>query len=117
MPATWEALLKPQFKAKLQYSTPGEASDGTAMLLLLQHLMGESAALEYLTKLQTNNVGPSASTSALQPKVNSGELLVANGDVQMNLTSINNDGSKFEIFFPAMPDGTRTTIAVPYVGG
>lgn len=117
MPTTWEDLLKPQFKGKLQYSTPGEAGDGTAMLLLLQHLMGDSAALEYLTKLQTNNVGPSASTSALQPKVNNGELLVANGDVQMNLASINNDGSKFTIFIPAMPDGSRTTIAVPYVAG
>lgn len=116
-PTSWDDLLAPRFKGKLQYSTPGEAGDGTAVLLLLQHLMGKPAALDYLAKLQANNVGPAGSTSSLQPKVNSGELLVANGDVQMNLSSIKNDGSKFDIFFPAMSDNTRTTVSVPYVAG
>jgi 2-aminoethylphosphonate transport system substrate-binding protein len=116
-PATWQDLLAPRFEGKLQYSTPGEAGDGTAVLLLLQHLMGKQGALDYLAKLQANNVGPASSTASLQPKVNSGELLVANGDVQMNLAAINNDGSKFDIFFPAMPDNSRTTIALPYVAG
>ena len=116
-PVTWQDLLAPRFKGKLQYSTPGEAGDGTAVLLLLQHLMGKQGALDYLAKLQPNNVGPASSTSSLQPKVDSGELLIANGDVQMNLASINNDGSKFQIFFPAMPDNSRTTISLPYVAG
>lgn len=115
-PTTWDDLLRPDLKGKLQYSTPGEAGDGTAMLLLLQHLMGKKGALDYLTRLQANNVGPSSSTGKLQPKVDSGELLIANGDVQMNLASIKS-GSKFEIFFPAMPDATRTTIALSYVAG
>lgn len=116
-PASFDDLLEPRFAGKLQYSTPGEAGDGTAFLLLLQHLMGRQQALDYLVRLQANNVGPSPSTSALQPKVNSGELLVANGDIQMNLTSIKHDGSTFRIFFPATADGTRTTISVPYVAG
>ncbi len=116
-PRTWDDLLSPQFKGKLQYSTPGQAGDGTAVLILLQQLRGKPAALDYLTKLQANNVGPSSSTGKLQPKVSNGELLVANGDVQMNLDSIRSDGSKFEIFFPAGADGKRTTIAVPYVAG
>ena len=116
-PQTWDDLLSPQFKGKLQYSTPGQAGDGTAVLILLQQLRGKPAALDYLTKLQANNVGPSSSTGKLQPKVSNGELLVANGDVQMNLDSIRSDGSKFEIFFPAAADGKRTTIAVPYVAG
>ena len=111
-PATWNDLLRPDLKGKLQYSTPGEAGDGTAMLILLQHLMGKPAALDFFAKLQTNNVGIAKSTRELQPKVNSGELLVANGDVQMNLASIANDGSKFGIFFPAMPDNSRTTISL-----
>lgn len=116
-PATWDDLLKPEFKGKLQYSTPGQAGDGTAVLVLLQHLMGRDGALNYLDKLQVNNVGPSSSTGKLQPKVSNGELLVANGDVQMNLGSIQNDGSKFNIFFPAMPDTKRTTVSLPYVAG
>ncbi|MCX2929764.1 2-aminoethylphosphonate ABC transporter substrate-binding protein [Mycobacterium sp. CVI_P3] len=116
-PASWDDLLKPEFKGKLQYSTPGQAGDGTAVLVLLQHLMGKPGALDYLGKLQVNNVGPSSSTGKLQPKVSNGELLVANGDVQMNLGSIKDDGSKFNIFFPAMADHSRTTVALPYVAG
>jgi 2-aminoethylphosphonate transport system substrate-binding protein len=116
-PATWDDLLKPQYKGKLQYSTPGQAGDGTAVLVLLQQLMGRPAALDYLAKLQTNNVGPSSSTGKLQPKVSNGELLVANGDVQMNLGSIKDEGSKFNIFIPASADGTKTTISLPYVAG
>ena len=114
-PETWDDLLAPQYKGKLQYSTPGQAGDGTAVLILLQHLRGKQGALDYLTKLQANNVGPSSSTGKLQPKVSNGELLVANGDVQMNLGSIKDDGSKFNIFIPAGPDGKRTTISLPYV--
>jgi 2-aminoethylphosphonate transport system substrate-binding protein len=116
-PKTWDDLLAPQYKGKVQYSTPGQAGDGTAVLVLLQHLLGKPGALDYLTKLQANNVGPSSSTGKLQPKVSNGELLVANGDVQMNLDSIKSDGSKFAIFFPAGADGKRTTISVPYVAG
>jgi 2-aminoethylphosphonate transport system substrate-binding protein len=116
-PKTWDDLLKPEYKGKLQYSTPGQAGDGTAVLVLLQHLRGKPGALDYLTKLQANNVGPSSSTGKLQPKVSNGELLVANGDVQMNLGSIKDDGSKFNIFIPADADGKRTTISLPYVAG
>jgi 2-aminoethylphosphonate transport system substrate-binding protein len=116
-PKTWDDLLAPQYKGKLQYSTPGQAGDGTAVLVLLQHLLGKPGALDYLTKLQANNVGPSSSTGKLQPKVSNGELLVANGDVQMNLDSIKSDGSKFQLFFPATADGKRTTVSVPYVAG
>lgn len=115
--ATWDGLLNPRFKGKLQYSTPGQAGDGTAMLVLLHHVMGEQGALEYLVKLQANNVGPSSSTGKLQPKVSNGELLIANGDVQMNLASIRDDGSKFSLFFPAKADGTRTTVSLPYTAG
>jgi 2-aminoethylphosphonate transport system substrate-binding protein len=114
---TWDDLLKPEFKGKLQYSTPGQAGDGTAVLILLQSLLGKQGALDYLGKLQANNVGPSSSTGKLQAKVDKGELVVANGDVQMNLTTVKDKGSKFNIFFPAAADGKRSTVAVPYVMG
>ncbi|MFF1821034.1 2-aminoethylphosphonate ABC transporter substrate-binding protein [Kribbella sp. NPDC058245] len=116
-PKSFDELLDAKFKGKLQYSTPGQAGDGTAVLLLLQHLLGKQGALDYLHKLEANNVGPSASTGKLQPKVSKGELLVANGDVQMNLSSISVDKSAFSVFFPAAADGKKTTIALPYVMG
>ncbi|WP_433008351.1 2-aminoethylphosphonate ABC transporter substrate-binding protein [Kribbella sp. CA-294648] len=116
-PKTFDDLLDPRFKGKIQYSTPGQAGDGTAVLLLLQHLLGKQGALDYLKKLEANNVGPSASTGKLQPKVSKGEIWVANGDVQMNLTSIAHDKSAFTLFFPATADGKRSTVALPYVMG
>src|ERR1700755_1968076 len=54
-PVTWDDLLKPEYKGKLQYSTPGQAGDGTAVLILLQHLMGKPGALDYLAKLQAQH--------------------------------------------------------------
>jgi 2-aminoethylphosphonate transport system substrate-binding protein len=114
---TWDDLLKPEYKGKLQYSTPGQAGDGTAVLVLLQQLYGKQGALDYLSKLQANNVGPSSSTGKLQTKVEKGDLLVANGDIQMNLTEIKNNGAQFTLFYPATADGKRSTIAVPYVMG
>ena len=117
MPVTWNDLLAPRFKGKIQYSTPGQAGDGTAVLLQLQHVFGAQGALHYLATLQANNVGPSSSTGKLQPKVSNGELAVANGDVQMNLQSIAADRSNFRLFFPAAPDGTRSTFSLPYDAG
>lgn len=116
-PRTWQDLLDPRFKGKLQYSTPGQAGDGTAVLLQLQHVYGEQGALDYLRRLEANNVGPSASTGKLQPKVAKGELHVANGDLQMNLALINNDKANMRIFFPADDSGKRSTFAIPYLAG
>jgi len=77
---------------------------------------GEKAAMDYLGRLQSNNVGPSASTGKLAPKVDRGELLVANGDVQMDFAQ-----AKFmpnlAIWFPAPATGRPTTFALPYAAG
>ncbi|MFF2551731.1 2-aminoethylphosphonate ABC transporter substrate-binding protein [Nocardia sp. NPDC058058] len=114
---TWDDLLKPDYKGKIQYSTPGQAGDGTAVLILLQQLYGKQGALDYLAKLQANNVGPSSSTGKLQAKVDKGEILIANGDIQMNLATIKDKGSKFNVFFPATADGKQSTVALPYLMG
>ncbi|GEB59266.1 2-aminoethylphosphonate ABC transporter substrate-binding protein [Streptomyces gardneri] len=116
-PKSWEELLDAKYKNKLQYSTPGVAGDGTAVLIKAMHdFGGQEPAMEYLKKLQANNVGPSSSTSKLAPKVDKGELLVANGDVQMNYAqarSMPNLG----IWFPAKGTGRPTTFALPYAAG
>jgi 2-aminoethylphosphonate transport system substrate-binding protein len=116
-PTTWDDLLNARFAKKLEYSTPGQAGDGTAVLLQLQHVYGKQGALDYLTKLEANNVGQSASTGKLEPEVSTGQLAVANGDVQMNLSSINTDKSNFKVFFPAKPGEAPSTFALPYVMG
>ncbi|MGW0879502.1 2-aminoethylphosphonate ABC transporter substrate-binding protein [Streptomyces sp. NPDC002671] len=116
-PKTWDELLGGKYKNKLQYSTPGVAGDGTAVLIKAIHdFGGKEQALAYLKKLQANNVGPSASTGKLAPKVDKGELLVANGDVQMNYAQ-SKDMPNLGIWFPAGKDGKPTTFALPYAAG
>ncbi|MFF3659026.1 2-aminoethylphosphonate ABC transporter substrate-binding protein [Streptomyces olivochromogenes] len=122
-PTTWEELLDARYKNKLQYSTPGVAGDGTAVLVKAIHdFGGKEQALAYLKKLQANNVGPSASTGKLAPKVDKGELLVANGDVQMNFAQ-SKDMPNLGIWFPKATDkaadaaGKPTTFALPYAAG
>ncbi|MHC5261383.1 2-aminoethylphosphonate ABC transporter substrate-binding protein [Streptomyces sp. UC4497] len=116
-PTTWEQLLDAKYKNKLQYSTPGIAGDGTALLVKAMHdFGGKEQAMAYLKKLQANNVGPSASTGKLSPKVDKGELLVANGDVQMNYAQ-SKDMPNLGIWFPKKAGGKPTSFALPYAGG
>jgi 2-aminoethylphosphonate transport system substrate-binding protein len=113
-PASFEALLDPKYKNKIQYSTPGQAGDGTAVMLQVIHAYGgKDAAFKYFKELQANNRGPSASTGKLTALVNKGELYVANGDLQMNLDQIKTNPN-VKIFFPAGPNGKRSTFALPY---
>jgi 2-aminoethylphosphonate transport system substrate-binding protein len=72
--------------------------------------------LEFLKKLQSNNVGPFASTGKLTALVNKGELYVANGDIQMNVDQMKSNPN-IRVFWPAGPDGTRSTFALPYYIG
>lgn len=116
-PAAFDDLLEPRFKNKLQYSTPGQAGDGTAVMLEVIHAFGgKDAGFEFLKKLQANNRGPSASTGKLTALVNKGELLVANGDLQMNISQMTQNPN-IQIFYPAGPDGKRSTLALPYYAG
>ncbi|MGW5330746.1 2-aminoethylphosphonate ABC transporter substrate-binding protein [Streptomyces sp. NPDC004014] len=116
-PRTWEELLQAKYRNKLQYSTPGVAGDGTAVLIKAVHdFGGKEQALAYLKKLQANNVGPAASTGKLAPKVDKGELLVANGDVQMNHAQ-SKTMPNLGIWFPAGEDARPTTFALPYAAG
>lgn len=116
-PRTWEELLQAKYRNKLQYSTPGVAGDKTAVLIKAVHdFGGKEQALAYLKKLQADNVGPAASTGKLAPKVDKGELLVANGDVQMNHAQ-SKTMPNLGIWFPAGEDGRPTTFALPYAAG
>jgi 2-aminoethylphosphonate transport system substrate-binding protein len=116
-PATFKTLLEPKFKDKIQYSTPGQAGDGTAFLLQVIHALGgQKAGYAYLKALQKNNVGPSSSTGKLAPLTNKGELWVANGDIQMNFAQKSHN-PHIDIFWPANADGERSTLAEPYAVG
>jgi len=86
------------------------------MIELIHAFGGKDAAFAYFKKLQDNNVGPSSSTGKLTALVNKGELFVANGDLQMNMAQMA-DNPNIRIFWPAGPDGKRSTFALPYYVG
>ncbi|WP_025733626.1 2-aminoethylphosphonate ABC transporter substrate-binding protein [Carnimonas nigrificans] len=116
-PVNWTDLLDSKFQSKLQYSTPGQAADGTGVMLQVFHSFGsKEAGLDYLSKLQANNVGPSSSTGKLTGLVNKGEIYVANGDLQMNLAQME-DNPNVQIFWPADKDGKRSALEIPYTIG
>ena len=116
-PKTYNDLLDAKFRKKIQYSTPGQAGDGTAFMLQTFHAFGsKEAGLAYLGKLQANNLGPSASTGKLTALVNKGEIYVANGDLQMNLAQMRNNPN-VQVFFPAAPNGKRSVFPLPYYIG
>jgi 2-aminoethylphosphonate transport system substrate-binding protein len=116
-PQSFDDLLDPKYKGKIQYSTPGQAGDGTAVMLQVVHAYGgKDAGFAYFQKLQANNVGPSSSTGKLTALVNKGEIWVANGDLQMNLSQMA-DNPNIRIFWPAGPDGKRSTFSLPYYVG
>jgi 2-aminoethylphosphonate transport system substrate-binding protein len=116
-PKTFSDLLDPKYKGKIQYSTPGQAGDGTAVMVQVNHAFGgKDAGFDFMKKLQANNVGPSSSTGKLTALVNKGELFVANGDLQMNLAQMQQNPN-IKVFWPAGPDGNRSTFALPYYIG
>src|SRR5215470_4194138 len=116
-PKSFDDLLDSRFKGKIQYSTPGQAGDGTAVMLQVIHAFGsKDAAFDFFKKLQDNNVGPSASTGKLTALVNKGELYVANGDLQMNMSQMA-DNPNIKVFWPAGPNGERSAMPLPYYIG
>src|ERR1700691_5036096 len=116
-PQSYADLLDAKFKGKIQYSTPGQAGAGTAVMLQVIHAFGgKDPGFDYLKKLQDNNVGPSASTGKLTALVNKGELYVANGDLQMNMSQMT-DNPNIKVFWPAGPNGERSAMPLPYYIG
>jgi len=116
-PSNFADLLDPKFKDKIQYSTPGQAGDGTAVMLLINQVYGgKQGGFDYLQKLQSNNRGPSSYTGKLTALVNKGELWVANGDLQMNIAQMA-DNPNIQVFWPAGPNGERTALFLPYYIG
>lgn len=86
-------------------------------MLQVVHAFGSAdAGFDYLQKLQANNLGPSSSTGRLAGLVNKGELYVANGDVQMNTSQMQQDPN-LRIFFPAGRTANARLSRCPIMSG
>ena len=85
------------------------------MIQVIHAYGSKEQGFDFFKKLQANNVGPSSSTGKLTALVNKGELYVANGDMQMNVAQM--APTRTSLFWPAGPDGKRSTFALPYYIG
>jgi 2-aminoethylphosphonate transport system substrate-binding protein len=116
-PDTFEDLLDARFAGRIQYSKPGWSGAGTALLLQCFKAFGSKAAgIEYLRRLQHNCLPPCAHTQGLEQQIDSGQLLVANGDLQTNLPQMS-DHPNLRAFLPAAPDGKRYVFEFSYYIG
>jgi 2-aminoethylphosphonate transport system substrate-binding protein len=117
-PTTFGDLLAPSLNGQIQYSTPGVAGDGTAFMVAAIHAFGDNVneAMQYLKKLEGNDVGPSASTGALTTKVIKGEIAVANGDLQMNGLLVQQN-PQVKLWLPKDASGRPFTLPLEYAVG
>jgi 2-aminoethylphosphonate transport system substrate-binding protein len=76
----------------------------------------KEGGIEYLRKLQANCLAPCAHTQGLEEEINSGRLLVANGDLQTNLPQAQQYAA-LHPFLPAAPDGKRYIFEFSYYIG
>jgi 2-aminoethylphosphonate transport system substrate-binding protein len=114
VPASYNDLLLPRYKGKIQYSKPGWSGAGTAFLLQVYRAFGsKKEGLEYLRQLQQNCLRPSSHTQGLAARVNDGELLVANGDVQTNYPQCT-EYPNLQLVIPIAPDGNRYVYEFSY---
>ena len=76
MPASWEELLKPEYKGEIVVAHPGSSGTAYTMLATLVQLMGEDEAFTYLKKLNGQIRQYTKSGTAPGRMVGSGEATV-----------------------------------------
>ncbi len=101
-PANFAGFLAPALRGKIAFAAPDRDSDAEAAMLQMIHAFGgEDAAFAFLRQLHPVRAG-GAPTS-----------LIGDGDLR-TVMAAGAQGAATSIFFPAGPDGRRTTLALPY---
>ncbi len=115
-PKTWADLLSGKFRGKISYSNPTEAGDGFAVLWVLKHEDGVKGAMRYLKQLGANVAANPPGTGSQDALVSKGEVWIANGDVQMDLSDAHH-GDNIKVWFPKDDKGKAWTFSDPYAAG
>lgn len=117
-PKTFADLLHPDYSGKIAYSNPATAGDGMAVIILTTSLMGEDKAFDYLKKLEQSAKFHTKGTGYLDVLLSRNEIMVANGDLQMDLDDAANGGLSLKpVFLAAESNGQPTTFQLPYAIG
>lgn len=99
-PASYEDLLKPEYKGLISMPNPKSSSTGYIFLLQLVNELGEDKAFEYFDKLAENISGQGFTTSGSGPTkaLVTREAAIALG-MTFHAAELMNDGNDFEILF------------------
>jgi 2-aminoethylphosphonate transport system substrate-binding protein len=117
-PTTLNDLLSPSYKGRIAYSNPTTAGDGMAFIILLDTLWGQNKAFAYLRKLQPNIKFNTTGTGVLDTYVSRGEIVLANGDLQMNVDDKMQGKMTLQpLFLSPAPGQKPVTFEDPYVIG
>lgn len=109
LPASYDDLLKPEYKGLISMPNPKSSGTGYIFYLNRVNVLGETAALEYFDRLKDNISGAGFTTSGLGPvnALKMGEAAIALGMTFQAVTEINN-GADYEILF--FEDGSPYTV-------
>lgn len=108
-PETWNDLLNPQWKNKIQMPNPGTSGTSFNLMTALIQKMGEAPALEYLKSLHKNISQYTRSGAAPAKNVALGETVIAVGYAQDILKLIYASKAPIEMIYPK--DGTGYEVA------
>ncbi|WAH36124.1 2-aminoethylphosphonate ABC transporter substrate-binding protein [Alicyclobacillus dauci] len=117
-PKTFNDLLSAQYKNQVAYSNPQSAGDGMAVLIMAQQLWGTQKAMTFLKSLEPSVKFHTKGTGYLDVLLNRGEVIVANGDLQMDMADNVQGGMSVKPLFLAPSAGQKpVTFEDPYVVG
>jgi len=112
-PKHFTDLLDTKLRGEIAYSNPLTAGDGMALITLLNKIMGEQKAFAFLEKLEPNVKFHTQGTGSLDVMVSRGEIKIANGDLQMDLTDEFQGGLSIDPFFLSIKGQKPVTFQLP----
>lgn len=117
-PKTFQDLLSSAYKGKVAYSNPLSAGDGMAVLIMTERLWGIQGAIHYLKQLESNVKFHTKGTGYLDVLLNRGEIGIANGDLQMDISDdVQGNLNVQPLFLRPSAKSAPVTFEDPYVIG
>ncbi len=98
-PATYEDLLKPEYKGLICMPNPKASGTGYMFLHALVNSMGEDAAFDYFDKLSENVYQFTSSGSGPVNALLKGEAVIGLGMTSAAVNKINEDEAPFKVLF------------------
>ncbi len=99
IPASYEDLLKPEYKSLISMPNPKSSGTGYMFLLSLVNSWGEDKAFEYFDKLTDNILAYTSSGSGPINALLQKEAAIGLGMTAQAVTKINESDAKFKILF------------------